>query len=664
MTKSTAILYKLVNHFLVLFFTLFFIEVIFNLFAFSNLISTGFIRVILLNTFYALFLTLILHIIPFKISKWIIMCIILIISIYAIVQLGFKSFMGNYMSLNQSADGIGRITDYILDFIRFLKWYYYLLLIPITLLFIYFRKVKTLSTTITPITLATLASLTLLFYGLSYMSLTLFDKKQVVKALYYHPTNIELSLKEFGITGFLNRDIVSFIVKPDENSELVIQNPTTTKQPEIEDVQNHRIVDDSAYNLLIESETNEQLANIDQFIKSKTVYDYNDQTGLFEGKNLVYIMIEAFDYMALDPVLTPTLYKMKNEGYFFSNYYTPKYSCTTGESEYIGLVSLVPEANSCAPNDFMNNSYPQSIFNLFNNKGYTTTSYHNWKDQFYERRILHANMGSSAYYNYDDIQFTLKSGWPSDLELLEKSFDIYRKNEPFMSFTVTSSSHFPYDESSWLGDKYLESINKVHPDYPIEVKRYLSKIMELDNGLKSIFDKLIAENRMQDTVFAIFADHHPLRTDFNMINDYSNTEFSRFDYNYIYMDRTPFIIYNSELVPTEFTDVMSTFDLVPTLANLFNLEFDPRLYVGVDYFSDEENIAIFTNGDWVIDQGVFSMLNDTFTPFKDNDTLSTEEIERIDTHVSNLMKSSWKIMRQDYFKYRPIKTKYVTDSKN
>ena len=74
------------------------------------------------------------------------------------------------------------------------------------------------------------------------------------------------------------------------------------------------------------------------------------EDGYFEGKNLIYIMVEAFDYIAIDPVLTPTLYMMQQEGWDFQNYFTPKYSCTTGESEFIGLTSLVPSSSVCTPN--------------------------------------------------------------------------------------------------------------------------------------------------------------------------------------------------------------------------------------------------------------------------------------------------------------------------
>ena len=110
-------------------------------------------------------------------------------------------------------------------------------------------------------------------------------------------------------------------------------------------------------------------------------------SGVFEGKNLILIMVEAFDLSAIREDVTPTLYRLSKEGWYFDNYYTPKYSCTTGESEFIALTSIIPSSSVCTPNTYRNNNYSRALFQLFNQKGYVSTSYHNWNDEFYERKI-------------------------------------------------------------------------------------------------------------------------------------------------------------------------------------------------------------------------------------------------------------------------------------
>ena len=60
-------------------------------------------------------------------------------------------------------------------------------------------------------------------------------------------------------------------------------------------------------------ETNTSLLNIDEYFINQKVSDYNSKTGIFEGYNYINILVESFDYLAIDKVLTPTIYKFYEE---------------------------------------------------------------------------------------------------------------------------------------------------------------------------------------------------------------------------------------------------------------------------------------------------------------------------------------------------------------
>lgn len=47
----------------------------------------------------------------------------------------------------------------------------------------------------------------------------------------------------------------------------------------------------------------------------------NKYTGMFEGKNLIFIVAESFSEIAVSEDLTPTLYKLVHEGFDFKNFY-------------------------------------------------------------------------------------------------------------------------------------------------------------------------------------------------------------------------------------------------------------------------------------------------------------------------------------------------------
>ena len=56
----------------------------------------------------------------------------------------------------------------------------------------------------------------------------------------------------------------------------------------------------------------------------------NEMTGIFKGKNLIMITAEAFSGYIIDPVKTPTLYRLANNGIQFTDYYQQASAGTTG----------------------------------------------------------------------------------------------------------------------------------------------------------------------------------------------------------------------------------------------------------------------------------------------------------------------------------------------
>ena len=127
---------------------------------------------------------------------------------------------------------------------------------------------------------------------------------------------------------------------------------------------------------MMEAEEDPDIKEIDRYLLSRDMTDYNDRTGMFQDYSVVYIMIEAFDYMAIDPILTPTITMMKENGWDFSRHYTPKFSCATGESEFVSEISLVPRSDVCTPNQYADNTWNNSIFSLFEHAGYYSSAYH------------------------------------------------------------------------------------------------------------------------------------------------------------------------------------------------------------------------------------------------------------------------------------------------
>lgn len=646
---------KFVSIFLCMFLSLLFMELSFKLIAFHKF-GIEVIRVILFDLFYSLLFSFILQYLKTLPIKIIILIINFVYGVYGILQLTFKNLIGNYLSLSASTNnGLNRVSSQIKEFISCIKLQYLILLLPFLFLLLLFiiRRRKYDYKRVTIKTVVIQLVLVFIVYILGYLTLIIpfFQNKKQIKSnlqLYKSPTLIELSLKQFGLIKFLERDIIHMFNNND-SYELVIEKKDSKNNKKNKDenaeVDYTRYINDKDWQNKIDNETNQTIKDVHNYLINQEITDKNEYTGIFEGKNLILVMIEAFDIMAINEELTPTLYKLQTEGWYFDNYYAPIYSCATGESEYIAETSIIPSSTVCTPNSYYYNSYPNSVFNLFNKSDYYTSSYHNWKDEFYERTLLHKQMGSQLYLDHDPLNIINHTGWPSDLELFENSLEYYIDQDKFFTFVITSSTHFPYDYDTYLTQKYWSRVSSL--PYSNNVKRYIAKAMELDAGLEFVINSLEEKGKLDDTVLVLFGDHHPLKLSYNEIN--SASSYDRLEnYN---IDKLPFIIYNSASDARIISKTASTFDILPTIANLFNLDYDPRDYMGVDLFSDDETIVIFNNGSWITDKCIYEAVNGSIINLASDD-VTDEYVQKINKIVNDKFYISDKILTLDYFKYK------------
>lgn len=644
---------KKVNYYikisLCLFISFIFIESIFKFITFKNIFDMSYLRIIIFSLGSSALLGFLISFFKEKVSKVLILAIVLFSGIYAIAEMGFYNFMGNYMSFNAAGDGAGRVLEYVAEFIRYIKPEYYLCLIPFFILLLIFILKKAFLTyqKYDYKYRGIFASIIIGLYLLEYSTLIVpfMQNPNQIKSnlkLYYEPTLIELALKEFGTNKFLVRDLV-YMINPNKTNNTVIElEPEEIIVPEKEDYT--RYIDDSKWQELYEQETNEKIKTLDQFYMAQNITSKNEYTGLFEDKNLILIMVEALDLAALNKDVAPTLYKMATEGFYFDHYYTPKYSCTTGESEYIGLTSIIPSSTVCTPNTYKNNTYSDTIFNLFNKSGYYSSSYHNWNDQFYSRTVLHRNMGSDQFYDVDALNIKLIQGWQSDYDLMVKAMPHFINEDKFFSFIITSSTHFPYDIDSTVVTRNWNKVKNLN--YSTKMKHYLAKVAELDKGLEYLISELKNQEKLEDTVIVIFGDHHPLKMGLSELNSASNIN----RYEGFNEDRLPFIIYNAGMEAKTISKTSSTFDILPTIANLFNLDYDPRLYVGTDIFSEEEGVVIFTNGSWATDKVLYYSSTGKYDTL--DSSVDEDYINKMNAKVRNWFTISDLTLKTDYFKYR------------
>jgi phosphoglycerol transferase MdoB-like AlkP superfamily enzyme len=257
-------------------------------------------------------------------------------------------------------------------------------------------------------------------------------------------------------------------------------------------------------------------------------------------------------------------------------------------------------------------------------------------------------MGSMAYYNVQDLGIRWNSKyeeWPSDVDLVEKATPKFIDNDKFMVFLTTVTPHQPYLSYSEYGDKHLSELKDYNYSKP--VKRYMSKLKELDASLELLLQKLEAAGKLDDTVIALFCDHYPYGLTNNQINEV-------LDYNVKVdkeVDRTPMIIYNSATEPKIVEEYTSIIDLLPTLLNMFDLDYDPRLYLGTDVFSTTHGRTVFADGSWQDNLGYYNNTSGKFNAKDDNAIYTDAELLEINQEITLRQKMSALAIKNNYFNY-------------
>lgn len=652
---------NLIKNFLIILVFTFLLEITFRIICGAQVIDVSLIRIFLGLTFVSLIISFILSWTNKTCSKVLIIIIGLVFTIYAFLQLGFNNFIGVYMSFNTSSQ-LGAVTSYVKEFLLSFLGKFYFIFIPFVLLILYYifldkyterkfsKKFMLKSRIKYEPGIRTISTVLALFaigfvYNETLTAKFMQNELQTVsnEELFQYPSVPSLAINKFGIIGFGFLDIKSLYVDPPDAYIFDATDDNISYDT-------NRTFDDTLWEKLISEESNTILNNINNYLINNTITDYNEYTGLFEGKNLIVIMMESVNEIFINQELYPNFYKMYSEGISFSNNYSPRNSCATGNNEFSAMTGLYSIQNNCTANVYRDNTYSTSIFNLFNNAGYRTSSMHDYTEAYYYRGTIHTNMGSGAYYGVQDLgipYYNEYKNWASDEDFMNVAMDITlseESEEPFMLWLTTVSSHQPYNQSSVEGDKYLSITEDT--DYPKDLRRYMSKLKTLDNALGILLEKLASAGELDDTVIVMFGDHYPYGlkdTTINQVLDYDLDDYER--------ERTPLVIYNSEITAEVVDKYTSYVNLTPTIANLFGLDYDPRLYMGSDVFADDySDLVVFADGSWKNDEVYYNAATSEVTYYTD-EVMSIEEIRNINQVITAKMQMSSLIIQNNYYEY-------------
>ena len=140
-------------------------------------------------------------------------------------------------------------------------------------------------------------------------------------------------------------------------------------------------------------------------------------------------------------------------------------------------------------------------------------------------------------------------------------------------------------------------------------------------------------------------DHYPYYLSIDEVNEISSYEKD----SVVEVNRSNFILWNSEMETIEIDKVGSQIDVLPTIYNLFGVQYDSRLIIGKDILSTEPGLAIFGNSSWVSDKGTYFSSSGKFVS-KNGEEVSEDYIKYMNRVVSNKITMSRYIMQNDYYR--------------
>lgn len=377
--------------------------------------------------------------------------------------------------------------------------------------------------------------------------------------------------------------------------------------------------------------TKEITKEINTYIENNNkILEKNEYTGIFKDKNLIVILMESIDTFLITEQAMPSLYKLSTEGLNFTNRYAPPFGGgQTINSEFSLNTGLYTSLEGNIYN--YNNTYKTSLANKFKSLGYNTNSIHFNSGYYYNRSEFHLKLGFDKHYalldinNIDNEKYNYQ--YDSNLMKNPKVSNLIIPDNKFLTFITTYSAHLPYDASN---EKCQSNSYRVTIPNNRELSCIYNLAFDTDEMIRQIIEQLEIKNKLDNTVIVLASDHYMFG--YSQITKIKNTN------NKYLLHHTPLIIWSNDIEAKDIDIPADTADILPTILNLFGIDYNPNHYVGEDIFSPNRNNYIYFSED---------------TYYKDNilyDITTNPGEETIYQDIKETIKFNNNLLESDYLK--------------
>ncbi len=415
----------------------------------------------------------------------------------------------------------------------------------------------------------------------------------------------------------------------------------------------------------------------DYYDNKKNNNYYNEYTNFFEGKNVIAVHAESMQRVNMDISfngidVTPNLNKLAKEGIYFSNFYSQVSFGTSSDTEFTVATGLLPSKVGTVFINYADREYV-SMYNLLKEKGYTTVSMHANVGNFWNRNKMYTKLGYDYFYDKSSYEIDETIGFGlSDKSFVKQSVqklkELEKEKGKFYATLITLSNHTPFEDVDKYGEYDVSmSVDGVRYDYMENTKlgNYFKSSHYADAQIGLLIEELKKENMLDNTVIIIYGDHDARieKSEWNRFYNYdyktssikSSDDESYVDIDYYFYEinkKVPFIIWSNDekfktTLSKEIKEVGGMIDVGPTIMNLLGIH--NKYFLGNDLINKENNIVVFTNGNFVTDKVYYSELKNEYKLLKDV-PIEENYIENCKTYTEKIIDVSNDIIVYNYFR--------------
>lgn len=570
------------------------------------------------------------------------------------VQLVYHCIFGDFMPVSQIGMGGNVVVNFnsqLLYGIRQNLLKILLLLLPliVVILCLALRRGQALKLRLrwkqTMASFAVLLALLLTVTGLMYVGRD--NAFSVYRTFTNVNTSTDSSYKKIGMLATTAQELRYMLFSGSGSIMITPSSLNISDVPRTYSSNSYNVIESIDFTALADSTDSDILKATDEYLANATPTRKNNYTGLLKDYNLITICAESFCPWFISEELTPTLYKLSHTGILFENYYGTFQSVTTN-GEYTMCMGLYPDMSRTKTDSSFNvagtNYLPFCLGNALKGMGYQAWGYHDYIGDFYNRNITHANMGYT--FKAADSGLAMKIDWPSsDLGMMEASVDDYiNSGEPFHAYYMTFSGHYQYNWDNAMSAKNRDAVKDL--PYSEPVKAYIACNLELEYALEYLMQRLEEAGVADKTCIVLTNDHYPYGLTEDEYNELAgqtlDTTFEKY--------RNSFICYVPGLSENIVVDeYCSTADILPTLLNLFGVDYDSRLLAGTDVLSSGLHVAVLSDKSFLTKTFRYDAGTETVIPADESITVSDGLVKTYRLYVDSRFQLSGNILNSDYY---------------